>query len=193
MSETGAQPKRSPVSVIVLLALIALLAVMVYRLAVAPGAGPQPVVTHTATLTTERGVITIGLYGDECPVTVGNFVKLSEEGFYNGLHFHRVVPGFVIQIGEPRDSEDDPEGPGYRFDDEPSALALKHGRAGAVAMANAGPNTNGSQFYITRMPTPGLDGGYAVFGRVLVGQDVVDAMKLGDRLESVVIEPVTEP
>jgi peptidyl-prolyl cis-trans isomerase B (cyclophilin B) len=144
--------------------------------------------SYTATFNTSRGSFEVELFASEAPITVNNFVFLAREGFYDGITFHRVIkdPPFMAQAGDPTATGGG--GPGYRFDDEASALALKHDRPGILSMANAGPNTNGSQFFITHVPTPWLDGIHAVFGAVLVdGQSVVDAIEQGDTLESVVI------
>lgn len=140
----------------------------------------------TATMTTSKGVIKLELFTDEAPKTTGNFIKLANEGFYNGLTFHRVIDDFMIQGGCPLGTGTGDAG--YKFDDEKGALALPHDKPGRLSMANAGPNTNGSQFFITHVPTPWLDGKHGVFGEVLEGQDVVDAIAGGDLLESVVIE-----
>ncbi len=139
----------------------------------------------TATITTNRGVIKLELFAEDCPETVGNFVKLAEDGFYNGLTFHRVIADFMVQAGCPQGTG--MGGPGYKFDDEASALAKKHEGPGTLSMANAGPNTNGSQFFITHVKTDWLDGKHGVFGKVLEGQDVVDATQQGDVMETVVI------
>ena len=139
----------------------------------------------TATITTKKGVITLELFTDKAPETTGNFIKLARQGFYDGLKFHRVLADFMIQTGCP--SGTGTGGPGYKFADEKSALALKHDVPGRLSMANAGPNTNGSQFFITHVPTPWLDVKHAVFGQVLSGQDVVDAIAQGDVMDSVVI------
>lgn len=137
-----------------------------------------------ATIETPRGVIKIQLYDDKTPKTVENFVTLTNKGFYNGLKFHRVIADFMIQGGCPEGSGRG--GPGYKFADEfhPS---LKHNSAGILSMANAGPNTNGSQFFITHGPTPHLDGKHTVFGKVISGQDVVDAVRQGDVMTKVTI------
>ncbi|HPG28533.1 MAG: peptidylprolyl isomerase [Spirochaetaceae bacterium] len=140
----------------------------------------------TATITTPRGTIKLELFTDRAPETTGNFIKLAKEGFYDGLTFHRVIADFMIQGGCPQGTGTG--GPGYKFPDEKSALAIPHDGPGRLSMANAGPNTNGSQFFITHVATPWLDGKHAVFGCVLEGQDVVDAIRQGDRMESVVIE-----
>ena len=138
----------------------------------------------TATFNTSRGPIKVELYPDKAPLTVANFVNLARRGFYNGLNFHRVIPDFMIQGGCPEGSGRG--GPGYRFEDETNN-GVRHER-GVLSMANAGPNTNGSQFFITHTKTDWLDGKHTVFGKVLEGLDVVDAVKQGDLIESVVID-----
>jgi peptidyl-prolyl cis-trans isomerase A (cyclophilin A) len=147
-----------------------------------------------AKIHTAKGNILIKLTHDKTPKTVANFVALAlgthpgatdyEGPFYEGLSFHRVIPDFMIQGGCPRG--DGRGGPGYRFGDE-FHPDLKHDRPGVLSMANAGPGTNGSQFFITHGPTPWLDGNHAVFGHVLEGQDVVDAIGQGDRMQQVEI------
>ena len=139
----------------------------------------------TATITTKKGVISLELFTDKAPDTTANFIKLARQGFYDGLKFHRVLADFMIQTGCP--SGTGTGGPGYKFADEKSALALKHDVPGRLSMANSGPNTNGSQFFITHVPTPWLDGKHAVFGQVTAGQDIVDAIAQGDLMDSVVI------
>jgi cyclophilin family peptidyl-prolyl cis-trans isomerase len=125
-----------------------------------------------ATLHTNRGAIAVELYDDDAPKTVANFVKLAGEGFYDGVIFHRVIPDFMIQGGDPTGTGTG--GPGYTFEDEFNAHPVARG---ALAMANAGPNTNGSQFFIvTTEAAPWLDGKHTVFGRVTDGMDVVDAI-----------------
>lgn len=138
----------------------------------------------TATIKTTRGTIKIKLFDDKTPKTVANFVTLASKGFYNGLKFHRVIANFMIQTGCPEGTGRG--GPGYKFKDEFHS-ELKHDGPGVVSMANAGPNTNGSQFFITHVPCPHLDGKHSVFGRVLEGQDVVNAIRQGDKMESVTI------
>ena len=138
-----------------------------------------------AEIVTNRGTIKLQLHDDKAPKTVANFEKLVGKGFYNKLKFHRVIPDFMIQTGCPRG--DGTGGPGYTFADE-FHPDLKHSGPGVLSMANAGPNTNGSQFFITHVPTPWLDGKHSVFGQVLSGQDVVDTVKQGDVIESVTIE-----
>lgn len=138
-----------------------------------------------AVFNTSRGEIRIELTPEQTPATVANFANLCKRGYYDGLNFHRVIANFMIQGGCPEGSGRG--GPGYRFEDEfdPS---LRHDSAGVLSMANAGPGTNGSQFFITHGPTPHLDGKHSVFGKVVSGQDVVDAIRQGDRIESISIE-----
>ena len=129
-------------------------------------------------MTTSAGEIDIELYTDECPETTGNFLKLVDDGFYDGLHFHRVIKDFMIQGGCPhsRDANNGRAGtggPGWKIPCERSALALKHDKPGILSMANAGKNTGGSQFFLTTVATPWLDGNHAVFGQVVEGMDVV--------------------
>ncbi len=138
----------------------------------------------TATFDTDRGPIRVELYPDKAPLTVANFVNLAKRGFYDGLNFHRVIPDFMIQGGCPQGSGTG--GPGYKFEDE-TKNGVGHER-GVLSMANAGPNTNGSQFFITHIATTWLDGKHTVFGKVLEGLDVVDAVKQGDQIKSVKIE-----
>ncbi|WP_062352370.1 peptidylprolyl isomerase [Pseudoxanthomonas mexicana] len=142
----------------------------------------------TATFDTSHGPITIELYPDKAPLTVANFVNLAKRGFYDGLNFHRVIADFMIQGGCPEGSGRG--GPGYRFEDETNN-GVRHER-GVLSMANAGPNTNGSQFFITHVPTPHLDGRHTVFGKVTEGLDVVDAVKQGDLITKVTIAGDTD-
>lgn len=124
----------------------------------------DPKKTYRAIMNTSKGAIAIDLFADRAPVTVNNFVFLARDGFYDGVIFHRVLDGFMAQGGDPTGSGRG--GPGYRWDDEPAALRIRHDAPGTLSMANAGPNSNGSQFFITFAPTPHLDGRHAVFGRV---------------------------
>jgi peptidyl-prolyl cis-trans isomerase B (cyclophilin B) len=137
-----------------------------------------------ATIQTNRGTIRAQLNDDKVPKTVANFEKLANEGFYNGLKFHRVIADFMVQTGCPQGTGTG--GPGYKFADE-FHKDLKHDGPGVLSMANSGPNTNGSQFFITHVATPWLDGKHSVFGRVIEGQDVVNAIKQGDKMEKVTI------
>ncbi len=137
-----------------------------------------------ATIQTNRGTIRLELFADKVPNTVQNFTDLANKGFYNGLKFHRVIEDFMIQTGCPQGTGTG--GPGYKFADE-FHKDLRHDGPGILSMANAGPNTNGSQFFITHIATPWLDGKHSVFGKVLTGQDVVDAIQQGDIMESVTI------
>ena len=137
-----------------------------------------------ATFDTDRGPIKLELYPDKAPLTVANFVNLARRGFYDGLNFHRVIADFMIQGGCPEGSGRG--GPGYRFEDEANN-GIGHER-GVLSMANAGPNTNGSQFFITHVATPWLDGKHTVFGKVVEGLEVVDAVRQGDTIKSVKIE-----
>ena len=139
----------------------------------------------TATLETSRGTIVCDLFAKEAPNTVNNFVFLAREGFYNGTKFHRVINDFMIQGGDPTGTGRG--GPGYRFDDEFKGNPRKH-KVGTLSMANAGPGTNGSQFFITHVATDWLDGKHTVFGQVRSGQDVVNAIKQGDELKGVTVQ-----
>lgn len=146
----------------------------------------DPKKTYVAHFDTTKGSFDIQLFADRAPVTVNNFVFLARDGFYDGLTFHRVIADFMIQGGDPRG--DGRGGPGYRWDDERSALQIPHDSPGILSMANAGANTNGSQFFITHVPTPHLNGKHAVFGKVIGdGQKVVDAIRQGDRMNAVTI------
>jgi peptidyl-prolyl cis-trans isomerase B (cyclophilin B) len=145
----------------------------------------DPAKTYAATLNTSRGSIDIDLFAGDAPATVNNFVFLARDGFYDGVAFHRVIADFMVQGGDPTGTGTG--GPGYKFADEKSALQLRHEGPGTLSMANAGPNTNGSQFFITHVATDWLDGKHAVFGKVSKGQDVVDAIQVGDTIESVTI------
>ncbi len=141
----------------------------------------------TASIKTNKGTIRLRLFGDKTPLTVANFVNLATRGFYNNLTFHRVIAEFMIQGGCPIGNGTG--GPGYRFRDE-FVDGLRHDKPGILSMANAGPNTNGSQFFITHVPTPWLDGHHTVFGEV-IGEDdmrVVNSIAQNDRIESITIE-----
>ncbi|MBI3679329.1 MAG: peptidylprolyl isomerase [Acidobacteria bacterium] len=139
---------------------------------------------YTATLETTRGRIVCQLFAKDAPATVNNFVFLARDQFYDGTTFHRVIPDFMIQGGDPEGTGRG--GPGYRFEDECRNNPNRHS-VGALSMANAGPNTNGSQFFITHVVCDWLDGKHAVFGKVVSGQDVVNAVEQGDTLIRVTI------
>ncbi|MCY2953823.1 MAG: peptidylprolyl isomerase [Planctomycetota bacterium] len=141
--------------------------------------------SYRATFETSHGKIVCELFAKDAPVTVNNFVFLAREGFYNGTTFHRVIEDFMVQGGDPAGTGRG--GPGYKFADELKSNPRKHQR-GSLSMANAGPNTNGSQFFITHTATDWLDGKHTVFGQVTSGQEVVDAAKQGDTLKSVTIQ-----
>jgi len=136
---------------------------------------------YTATFKTERGDMVIELFAKQAPTTVNNFVYLARDGFYDDTTFHRVINGFMAQGGDPTGTGRG--GPGYKFADEFNS-SLKHNSAGILSMANAGPNTNGSQFFITYGPTPHLDGKHAVFGKVIAGLDVVNAIPERDPMRA---------
>ncbi len=144
----------------------------------------DPKKRYTATITTNRGDIVIALYPQQAPKTVNNFVFLAKQGFYDGVTFHRVIRDFMIQGGDPTGIGSG--GPGYGFEDEVRNNTLKH-EAGVLSMANAGPNTNGSQFFITHSPQPHLNGKHTVFGKVSSGMDVVNSIRQGDVMTSVTI------
>ena len=138
---------------------------------------------------TSKGDIEGTLYATKAPVTVANFLNLATRGYYNGITFHRVIANFMIQGGDPTGTG--AGGPGYRFEDEVKT-GLKHDKPGIFSMANAGPGTNGSQFFITHTPTPHLDGKHTVFGFVTKGQDVVNAIQQGDKIERIEILDPTD-
>ncbi|MFK8113311.1 MAG: peptidylprolyl isomerase [Rubripirellula sp.] len=135
-----------------------------------------------ATFETTKGTIRIELFAEQTPKTVGNFEQLCEKKYYDGLKFHRVIADFMVQGGCPEGTGTG--GPGYKFEDEFDD-ALRHDGPGVLSMANAGPNTNGSQFFITHVATPHLDGKHSVFGKVIEGQDVVDAIEKDDEMTTV--------
>jgi peptidyl-prolyl cis-trans isomerase B (cyclophilin B) len=139
---------------------------------------------YTATFDTSRGTIVCELFATDAPKTVNNFVFLAREGFYDGTTFHRVIADFMIQGGDPEGTGRG--GPGYKFADELQNNPRRH-QVGSLSMANAGPNTNGSQFFITHIATQWLDGKHTVFGQVKSGQDVVNAVQQGDTLNKVTI------
>lgn len=134
---------------------------------------------------TDKGTINIDLFPEFAPVTVNNFIALAKDGFYDGVSFHRVINNFMVQGGDPTGTG--MGGPGYNFQDEFSGNPLRH-ETGSLSMANAGPGTNGSQFFITHAPQPHLDGKHTVFGIVTTGQDVVDRITEGDAMLKVTVE-----
>ena len=140
--------------------------------------------TYLAKMETEKGTIELELYPKHAPKTVNNFVFLAREGFYNNVIFHRVIDNFMIQGGDPDGTGSG--GPGYTFKDELKENPLIH-EAKVISMANAGPNTNGSQFFITHSPQPHLNGAHAVFGKVIKGEDVVDSIRQMDMILNVEI------
>jgi peptidyl-prolyl cis-trans isomerase B (cyclophilin B) len=140
-------------------------------------------------LKTNKGSIEATLFASKVPMTSANFLNLAKRGYYDGIKFHRVIPKFMIQGGDPTGTGSG--GPGYRFADEIDN-SLKHSKPGIFSMANAGPATNGSQFFITHVPCPHLDGKHAVFGEVTKGQDVVNAVAQGDKIESIEVLDATD-
>ncbi len=150
----------------------------------APQMQIDPKKSYVINMETNKGAIEIALYPEHAPKTVNNFVFLAREGFYDGVSFHRVISNFMIQGGDPTGTGRG--GPGYRFEDELRGNPLKH-ETGVLSMANAGPNTNCSQFFITHSPQPHLDGRHTVFGKVTEGMDVVNAIRQGDKMASVTV------
>jgi peptidyl-prolyl cis-trans isomerase B (cyclophilin B) len=147
----------------------------------------DPQKEYRVEIDTEKGPIKLELYPGHAPKTVNNFVFLARQGFYDEVTFHRVIDDFVIQGGDPTGTGRG--GPGYQFEDETAGNPLKH-ETGVISMANAGPNTNGSQFFITLSPQPHLNGRHTVFGKVVQGQDVVESIQQGDRILAVRVEEV---
>jgi len=145
-----------------------------------------------AVINTNKGVIRLQLFADKAPLTVANFVNLVQRGFYNNLNFHRVIKDFMIQGGCPQGTGTG--GPGYKFRDEFSP-GLRHDRPGILSMANSGPNTNGSQFFITHVPTPWLDGHHSVFGAIVGEEDmqVVNSISQNDRIDGITIDGDVAP
>lgn len=147
----------------------------------------DPAKKYGAVIETSKGTIELELYPQHAPKTVNNFIFLAKEGFYDDVSFHRVIKNFMIQGGDPTGTG--AGGPGYRFGDEVKDNPLKH-ETGVISMANAGPNTNGSQFFITHSPQPHLNGRHTVFGKVVSGQDVVNAIAQGDKMLRVEIREI---
>jgi len=144
----------------------------------------DPQKTYRVTIETNRGDMVLELYPEHAPKTVNNFVFLAQEAFYDGVVFHRVINDFMIQGGDPTGTGTG--GPGYKFEDELAENPLKHETA-VISMANAGPNTNGSQFFITHSPQPHLDGMHTVFGKVVEGKEIVNAIQQGDKMLKIVV------
>ncbi len=138
---------------------------------------------------TSRGTIEATIFASKVPMTAANFLNLAQRGYYNGITFHRVIPNFMIQGGDPTGTGSG--GPGYKFADEIDR-SLKHTKPGIFSMANAGPGTNGSQFFITHVPCPHLDGKHAVYGEVTKGQDVVNSVAQGDKITGIEILDSTD-
>ena len=144
----------------------------------------DPQKTYRVTIATNKGDMELELYAEHAPKTVNNFIFLAGEGFYDEIVFHRVISDFMIQGGDPTGTGRG--GPGYKFEDEVADNPLKHETA-VISMANAGPNTNGSQFFITHSPQPHLDGMHTVFGKVVKGQEVVNTIQQGDKILKVIV------
>jgi len=153
----------------------------------------EPITASQVTLKTTKGDITFKLFQDQVPVTAANFLNLAQAGFYDGVVFHRVIAEFMIQVGDPLSKDESKQamwgsgGPGYTIPDEP-VNELTHDGPGVVSMANSGPNTGGSQFFITHVATPWLDGKHTIFGKVITGQEVVNQIQVGDKILSVSYE-----
>jgi peptidyl-prolyl cis-trans isomerase B (cyclophilin B) len=167
--------------------LLAIFALAIFTL---PAQGEESMQDIRIIVKTDKGDIEGVLYPSKAPVTVANFLNLAKRGYYNGITFHRVIPNFMVQGGDPTGTGSG--GPGYRFEDE-CTPELKHDKPGIFSMANAGPGTNGSQFFITHVPTPHLDGKHTVYGSVTTGQDVVNAIAGGDKITSIeILDPTDE-
>ena len=141
------------------------------------------------TMKTDKGNLSITIYAADTPMTAASFLNLANRGYYDGITFHRVIPDFMIQGGDPTGTGT--SGPGYQFGDE-CLSSLKHDKPGILSMANAGPGTNGSQFFITHGPQPHLDGKHTVFGHVTEGQEVVDSIEQGDSIVGIDVHDSTE-
>ena len=167
--------------------LLAIFALAIFTL---PAQGEESMQDIRIIVKTDKGDIEGVLYPSKAPVTVANFLNLAKRGYYNGITFHRVIPNFMVQGGDPTGTGSG--GPGYRFEDE-CTPELKHDKPGIFSMANAGPGTNGSQFFITHVPTPHLNGKHTVYGSVTTGQDVVNAIAGGDKITSIeILDPTDE-
>ncbi|MFA6288581.1 MAG: peptidylprolyl isomerase [Opitutaceae bacterium] len=154
-----------------------------------PATAPAPITDIRIVLHTAKGDIEATLFAGKAPMTVANYLNLAKHGFYDGLTFHRVLANFMIQGGDPRGTGTG--GPGYKFADEFDS-SLHHDKPGVFSMANAGPGTNGSQFFITHVPTPWLDGKHTIFGKVTKGQDVVNRIARGDKITRIEILDPTD-
>jgi peptidyl-prolyl cis-trans isomerase B (cyclophilin B) len=166
-----------------------LLAAFTLAIAALPAQSEESMKDIRIIVKTDKGDIEGVLYPSKAPVTVANFLNLAKRGYYDGLKFHRVIPDFMVQGGDPTGTGSG--GPGYRFEDE-CTPELKHDKPGIFSMANAGPGTNGSQFFITHVPTAWLDGKHTVFGSVTKGQDIVNAVTQGDKIKSIEILDPTD-
>ena len=166
-----------------------LLAAFTLAIAALPAQSEESMKDIRIIVKTDKGDIEGVLYPSKAPVTVANFLNLAKRGYYDGLTFHRVIPDFMIQGGDPTGTGSG--GPGYRFEDE-CTPELKHDKPGIFSMANAGPGTNGSQFFVTHVATPWLDGKHTVFGSVTKGQDIVNAVAQGDKIKSIEILDPTD-
>jgi cyclophilin family peptidyl-prolyl cis-trans isomerase len=158
-----------------------LIIIMLLTISVIAGCSKEEKMTNMnrhAIIETGLGTVDVELYEDKAPNTTANFIKLAESGFYNNITFHRVIPNFMVQTGDPKG--DGTGGPGYVIKDE-FGVGLRHNQSGRLSMANAGSNTGGSQFFITTVPTPWLDGKHAIFGQVVKGQEVVDKISMVQR------------
>jgi len=158
---------------------------MAKEYAAPPAMSIDPNKKYSASIDTSKGKVVVDLFAKDAPKTVNNFVFLARDHFYDGTTFHRVINDFMIQGGDPTGTGRG--GPGYRFEDETRNNPNKH-KVGSLSMANAGPNTNGSQFFITHVVTDWLDGKHTVFGQVRSGQDVVNKIAQGDKINSVTID-----
>ena len=154
-----------------------------------PAAEPAKVTDIKIKLHTTKGVIEATMFASKTPMTVANYLNLAKRGYYDGLTFHRVIPNFMIQGGDPQGTGTG--GPGYKFPDEFDPT-LKHSKAGIFSMANAGPGTNGSQFFITHKETSWLNNKHSVFGEVTKGQDVVNAIRAGDKITKIEVLDSTD-
>lgn len=157
---------------------------MAQQWSTAPELTIDPTKNYSVTMETNKGTIELALSAEHAPKTVNNFVFLARAGYYDGIKFHRVISDFMVQGGDPTGTGSG--GPGYKFEDEVRVNPLKHG-AKVISMANAGPNTNGSQFFITHSPQAHLNGKHTVFGKVTSGADIVDSIRQGDSMVKVTI------